>query len=402
MISLQSIQQAQKLLQPVVHHTLLKYSKTFSEMARNQVYLKLENIQKTGSFKVRGAYNKISSLTANEKSRGMIAASAGNHAQGVAYASSKLGTSSTIVMPERTPLSKIEATKKYGAKVILHGNMFDESLEYAWKLQQQAGYIFIHPFDDERIIEGQGTIGLEIMKQLPDADAIICPIGGGGLISGIALAAKAINPNLKIIGVESSACASMKASLQNQSIKKIISPGTIADGIAVKMPGKQTFDIAKQYVDEIVTVEDEEIARTMLLLLERSKLLVEGAGAASLSSLLYHRIGMKDKKIVCVISGGNIDMHFISRIIEHGLAEAGRYIRFFTVIADQPGQLNRLLELLAEQKANVISIAHNRMSPHVFPGLVEVDVSLETNNQEHIHKIEEILLQNGYEIKKEG
>lgn len=401
MLSYEGIQQARKWIGPIVYPTPLEQSQTFSDMCGNKVYLKLENLQKTGSFKVRGAYCKLSSLSLEERKRGIIAASAGNHAQGVAFAGTQAGIESTIVMPEGTPLAKVEATQKYGAKVILHGMMFDESLEQAKVLQKEENLTFVHPFDDPKVIEGQGTIGLEIMEQLPDADAIICPVGGGGLISGVAMAAKAINPNIKIFGVESSVCASMLTSIHHNRPTTVTSPGTIADGIAVKTPGEITFDLVRKYVDQIVTVDDEAIARTMLLLLERTKLLVEGSGAASLAALLYKSIPLQGKKIVCVISGGNVDMHFISRIIEHGLVEAGRYIRFFTILPDKPGQLNRLLQILADQHANIISIAHNRMSPHLFPGQVEVDLSLETRNRQHIERIEKALRDNGYQVKKE-
>lgn len=398
MITIDSIRAAQARLRGIVRCTPLDYSTTFSRIAGNELYLKLENLQKTGSFKVRGAYNKIASLTPEEKARGVIAASAGNHAQGVAFSSAQAGIESTIVMPAGAPLSKVQATESYGARVILHGQSFDEALAHTYVVQQETGATFLHPFDDDRVIEGQGTIGLEILEQLPDVDAILCPVGGGGLIAGIAAAVKTVRPDVQIYGVQSAACAGMHASRCAGAVTAVTSAGTIADGIAVKKPGTLTFDLVQQYVDDIFLVEDIEISRTMLYLLERSKLLVEGSGASALAPLLYKRVPFTGKKIAVILSGGNVDVTFMSRIIEHGLIESGRYVRFFTTIQDKPGYLNRLLSILAEERANVISINHNRISPRIVPGQAEVELSLETNNQAHITRIELRLAREGYQI----
>lgn len=400
MIELDDIRQAREGLKGVAHYTALDYSETFSALSGNDIYLKLENLQKTGSFKVRGAYNKIMSLSEAERKKGVIAASAGNHAQGVAFASSKAGLESTIVMPEGAPLAKIQATKNYGAKIVLSGETFDEALEHAHALQRETGAAFVHAFNDEQVITGQGTIGLEMMEQLPDVEAIVCPIGGGGLISGIAKAVKELNPTVKIYGVEAAACPSMVKSLRGNKPLKVPTVSTLADGIAVKQPGEMTFELVQKYVDSIVTVDDLEISRTMLYLLERSKLLVEGSGAAALAALLYKKIPIEGKKTIAILSGGNVDIHFVSRIIEHGLVEAGRFVKFSTLVPDKPGHLNRLLNVIAKQKANVISIEHYRISSRVIPGQTEIELSLETRDHEHIEMIEEKLKMGGYSFTR--
>jgi threonine dehydratase len=398
MISINEIKKAKDRIKEVVHYTPLDHSQTFSEMTQNEVYLKLENLQKTGSFKIRGAYNKILSLNEDEKSRGVIAASAGNHAQGVALASKIAGIHCTIVMPEGASLSKIEATKKYGAQVILYGKYFDDAMEKAQQIHKETGASFIHAFDDEEIIAGQGTVGLEVLEQLSDVEAVICPIGGGGLISGIAVAIKSINPTVKIFGVQAAACPSMIASRNEKMPVKVPSTGTIADGIAVKKPGKLTFDIVNNYVDTIVTVDENEISQTMLYLLERNKFMVEGSGAASLAALLYKKIPLTNKKVVNIISGGNVDSLSLSKIIEHGLIESGRFMKFVTVGPDKPGLLHQLLQVVSEHKANIISVQHNRISSKIPLGHVEIEVALETNNLEHIEKIKSNLEGIGYVI----
>ena len=400
MIKLADVEQARRALQGVVHYTALEHSETFSKLVHNDVYMKLENLQKTGSFKVRGAYNKILSLNESERKKGVIAASAGNHAQGVAFASARAKLDSTIVMPEGAPLAKIQATQNYGAKIVLHGETFDEAMSYARSLQQDTGATFVHAFDDEQIIVGQGTIGLEILQQLPEVEAIVCPIGGGGLISGIAKVVKERKPSVQIFGVEAAACPSMEQSLQHNQRLNVSLESTIADGIAVKEAGPLTVDIVKQYVDDIVTVDDLEMARTMLHLLERSKLLVEGSGAASLAAMLHEKIPLKEKKIAVIISGGNIDIHFVSRIIEHGLVEAGRFAKISTLVTDKPGQLNRLLQIVAKHQANIISIEHNRISSRVVPGQTEIELSLETRDQQHIETIETELKKAGYHFSR--
>lgn len=400
MITLQHIQEAQQRMRTVVHKTPLEFSQTFSRLSNNRVYMKLENLQKTGSFKVRGSYNKIMLLSDEEKSRGVIAASAGNHAQGVAYSSNMIGIPCTIVMPKGAPLSKIQATQSYGANVILHGDVFDESLEYARKLQQETGATFVHPFDDPAVIAGQGTIGLELFGQLDDIDAVVCPVGGGGLLAGIAIAMRQKNPAIRVYGVESAACASTTAAKQhNQPI--IITPSnTIADGIAVKRIGDLAFSYIQKYVDDIVCVEETDISRTMLYLLERNKLLVEGSAACSLAALLYKKIPLEGKNIVAILSGGNVDVTLISRIIERGLVESGRFVTFSTVISDKPGQLNKLLRIIADLEANVMSIDHQRMGTNVLPGQAEVRFSLETKNREHIDQIQRVLIESGYAIRR--
>lgn len=400
MIQLDDIQQARTGLTGVAHYTALDFSETFSNLANNSVYLKLENLQKTGSFKVRGAYNKIVSLSEKEREKGVIAASAGNHAQGVAFASTMARIDSTIVMPEGAPLAKVQATRNYGAEIVLHGETFDEAMEHAHDLQRETGATFIHAFDDEKIIIGQGTIGLEILEQLPEVEAIVCPIGGGGLISGIARAVKEMKPSVRIYGVEAAACPSMHKSIEEKKPVKMTSASTIADGIAVKRPGDLTFSMVQKYVDGIYTVDDLEISRTMLYLLERSKLLVEGSGAVPLAALLYHKIPVEGKKTVAVISGGNVDIHFVSRIIEHGLVEAGRFVKLSTMVPDKPGYLHQLLSIIAEQKANIISIEHYRISPRVIPGQTEIELSLETRDQQHIEKIEQELRKAGYSFTR--
>jgi threonine dehydratase len=401
MITLADIKKAQQTIKAVVHYTPLDYSSTFSTLSNHHIYFKLENLQKTGSFKIRGAYNKIVSLTENEKKKGVIAASAGNHAQGVALASRKANISSTIVMPEGAPLSKIEATKGYGAEVLLSGSTFDDALEYAIKLKQKLGASFIHAFDDLKIIEGQGTVGLEIMEQLPDVEVIVCPIGGGGLISGVALAAKQINPKVKVYGVQAAACPSMISSLVKRTPVKVDSVHTIADGIAVKKPGNLSLEIVQNYVDDVFTVDDMEIARAMLYLLERNKLLVEGSGAAAIAALMYNKIPIQGKKVVVILSGGNVDINFVSRIIEHGLVEAGRYVTFFTMMSDKPGQLNQLLSIIANEEGNVLSINHHRISSRIMPGQTEIELSIEAKNHAHIEQMERKLKEAGYLVTKQ-
>mgnify|MGYP003924441487 CR=1 FL=1 len=399
MLTLTDIEQARAKMQGVVHQTPLEHSQTFSRLSGNDVYMKLENLQKTGSFKVRGSFNKIMSLTDEERSRGVIAASAGNHAQGVAYASGMLHIPCTIVMPKGAPLSKIEATKSYGAEVVLHGDVFDESLEYALELQRERGMTFVHPFDDLAVMAGQGTIGLELVEQLPDVDVVLCPVGGGGLLAGLAFTLKQLKPSIEVYGVESSACPGMTAALRHKQPVAIAASDTIADGIAVKKPGNITYQYIEQYVNGVVCVEEAEISRTMLYLLERNKLLVEGSAACPLAALLYQKLPFRDKKVAAILSGGNVDVTLISRIIERGLVEAGRFVTFTTIISDKPGQLNKLLRIIAELEANVMSIHHQRIGAKVLPGQAEIHFSLETKNEDHIQKIYQVLLKEGYDVQ---
>ena len=396
MVDLNQIISAREKMKGIIHETPLDFSQTFSDMSNNQVYLKLENLQKTGSFKVRGSINKLTSLSKEELSKGVIAASAGNHAQGVAYSSKRLNVPCTIVMPKGAPLSKIQATKSYGAEIVLEGDVFDDALSHAMELSEKQGLTLVHTFDDDEIIAGQGTIGLEILEQLPDVEAIICPVGGGGLIAGIAVAVKEKNPNVKIYGVEASACPSMTQSLLEKKPITVHSVPTVADGIAVKKPGVRNLEITQKYVDDIVIVDELEMIRTMFMLLERNKLLVEGSGASSLSALLYEKLNIKGKKVVALLSGGNVDVNFISRIIERGMVEAGRYARFSIIIVDKPGELQRVLTNITEADANILSVHHTRMGNNIYPGYTEIEFAVETKGHEHIIVLQKVLTAKGY------
>lgn len=333
-MNIHQIEIAQENLKKILKETSLIYSKTFSDESNNQIYMKPENLQVTGSFKIRGAYNKICHIEPEIKKKGLVAASAGNHAQGVAYSAKKLGVHACIVMPKSTPLIKIEATRSYGAEVILYGDCYDEAYQKAIELQEEKGYYFIHPFDDEEIICGQGTIGLEIMKELSDVNIIIAPVGGGGLISGVSLAAKSLNPNVHIIGVEPEGANSMGLSLRKNRPTELAEVNTIAEGVAVKKPSERTFETVKQYVDEIVTISDTDIMDSFLLLLEKEKLIVENSGVLSLAAL--KKIRYNNKKIVCILSGGNIDVLTISEIINRGLIIRGRVFCFSVILTNRP------------------------------------------------------------------
>ncbi|MCV9884092.1 threonine ammonia-lyase [Metabacillus halosaccharovorans] len=390
---------AREKLKGIVHTTPLDYSHTFSHLSQNEVYLKLENLQKTGSFKVRGSYNKLISLSKEDLHKGVVAASAGNHAQGVAYSSQMLGIPCTIVMPKGAPLSKVLATKQYGAEVILEGSVFDEALAYALEYCERMNGTFIHAFDDDEVIVGQGTVGLEILEQLPEVDAIICPVGGGGLIAGVAMTVKQVNPKVSVYGVQTLACPSMKQSLLHNKPVMVEATPTMADGIAVKKPGQRNFDIIKEYVDDIVCVDEMEIARSMLMLLERNKLLVEGSGASPVAALLYEKLHIKGKKITAVLSGGNVDVHFISKIIERGLVEAGRYAHFSLTLKDKPGELEKVLRYLTELNANIQNVNLQHIGRHIYPGFAQLEISLETKNNDHIEQIHKVLKNKGYNIR---
>lgn len=395
-ITLADIYAARECLKGVIHRTDLVPNTTLSEITGSDVYLKLENLQKTGSFKIRGAFNKICNLSSVEKQAGVIASSAGNHAQGVALAASTYGIRSTIVMPTCAPLAKITATKSYGAEVILHGSVYDDAYAKAMEIQKETGATFIHPFDDPYVIAGQGTIALEILDELPNVDAILIPIGGGGIVAGIAIAAKAIKPSVKIIGVEPANAASMKESSQAGSIITLSSASTIADGIAVKTPGALTYDIVREYVDEFVTVEEDEIANAILVLMERCKLIAEGAGAAPVAALLNGKVNLPGQKLAAVISGGNIDVNMLSRIVDKGLAKAGRKTELTTIIPDKPGQLQGLLKTIGDLSANVVEVHHNRIHSEVELGSARVDLVLETQDSEHLTSIIDELIKKGY------
>ncbi|MCF8010121.1 MAG: threonine ammonia-lyase [Clostridiales bacterium] len=393
---LQKAQQAADMLSGIVHRTPLDYSSTFSQLTGSNVYLKLENLQKTGSFKVRGAYNALANLSSEEKQNGVIAASAGNHAQGVAWTASRLGMEATIVMPENAPLSKIMATSAYGAQVLQAEGGYDEAYSRAVSMQKEKGTVYIHSFDDYNIMAGQGTIGLEVLNQLPDADIVLIPVGGGGLISGIAGVIKQLKPGVKVVGVQAKSASAMQESKATQKLKESAVKSTIADGIAVGKPGKKTFDIISNYVDDIVTVDEEDITHSILLLLERSKIVVEGAGAVGLAALLQKKVDFPGKNVVAIISGGNIDMNVISTMIKRGLIKDGRRIRLSCTLEDRPGNLQKLLEEISRCRGNVISINHDRASPRVPLKQAEVELVLETRNKEHVQEIKNVLIDKGY------
>ncbi|SHK00189.1 threonine dehydratase [Geosporobacter subterraneus DSM 17957] len=389
---------ARDRLKDVVEETKLLYSSVFSSESGNTVYIKPENLQKTGAFKIRGAYNKISKLSLRERQKGLISSSAGNHAQGVAYAAQQLGVSATLVMPKTTPLIKVEATRSYGAQVVLSGDCYDEAYAEALRLQKEHQYLFVHPFNDLDVIEGQGTIGLEILDELENVDCILVPIGGGGLIAGIAAAVKSLRPDIKIIGVEPEGAKAMKLSMDNNKLTYLNTVDTIADGVAVKKPGDLTFSIIKDYVDEIVTVSDFDIMEAFLLLLEKHKLIGENAGVLSLAGL--KKIQEKDKNIVCVVSGGNIDVLTISSLINRGLVSRGRIFCFSVDLPDKPGELLRISEILAKLNANVIKLNHNQFKSLDRLMDVQLEVTVETNGHKHIDQIVSEMHQAGYEIER--
>ena len=390
--------EARERLGTVIEKTKLIHSNIFSDESGNDVYIKPENLQRTGAFKIRGAYNKIAKLTEEEKKRGVIAASAGNHAQGVALAAQKLGIKAVIVMPKHTPLIKVEATRRYGAEVILTGEVYDEAYEYAKKLQEKEGYTFVHPFNDEDVIEGQGTIALEVLEELPDADIILVPIGGGGLISGIASAAKLKNPLIKIIGVEPEGAASALEARKNHHVVELDEANTIADGTAVKKIGDITFDYIEKYVDDIVTVSDYELMAAFLVLVEKHKIVAENSGILAVAGL--KKLNVTGKKIISIISGGNIDVLTISSMINKGLVARGRIFTFAVDLPDKPGQLVAVSQILSEQNANVIRLEHNQFKNLDRFHEVELQVTVETNGEEHINKITQEFEKKGYIIRR--
>jgi threonine dehydratase len=400
MIDLEAIEQARQRIQAHIYTTPCAWSENLSRLCDCQLYLKLENLQLTGSFKERGALNKILSLSGEERARGVIAASAGNHAQGVAHAARLLGIRAVIVMPETTPLAKISGTRDLGAEVILHGAGYDEAFDRACELQREHGYTLVHAFDDPLVIAGQGSIGLEILEQLPEVDAIVVPIGGGGLVSGIALAAKALKPEIRIIGVEAERMAAMKQSIAAGKVTPLAMANTLADGISVAKVGALTFAVAQRLVDEIVTVTEEEIARGILILLEREKTLAEGAGVAAFSALLHrHLPALQGKKVVAVISGGNIDLTRLSHIIERGLEQDGRLARIKVVVPDKPSSIAALAAIVAAQHANIEQIAQNRQAGEVALEETEIELLLQTRGAEHVAEILEAIRERGYRVR---
>lgn len=398
LLELSEIQDARERLKGVLKKTELIYSQAFSCEYGNHVYLKPENLQVTGAFKIRGAYNKISKLTPLEKKRGLIASSAGNHAQGVAFAAQMLNVKATIVMPKTTPLIKVEATRNYGADVVLYGDCYDDAFAHAEELQKKHGYTFIHPFDDLDVIAGQGTIGLEILEEMADADCVLVPVGGGGLISGVAAAVKALNKNIKVIGVEPEGAKAMKLSLENNRLTFLDTVNTIADGVAVKKPGEVTFSLIKEYVDEIVTVTDHDIMESFLILLEKHKLIAESSGVLPLAAL--KKIKERNKKVVCLLSGGNIDVVNISSMINNGLVSRGRTFCFSVELPDKPGELLKISKILADLNANVIKLDHNQFKALDRFKQVALEVTVETNGHEHIEQITRELAKEGFNIEK--
>lgn len=392
------VYRAAKQLEGVARKTRLIHSDFFSEQCHNDVYLKPENLQHTGAFKLRGAYNKISQLTPEERAKGVITASAGNHAQGVAYAAQKLGVKAVICMPATTPILKVEGTRALGAEVVLYGDGFDDAYAHSLELQKKYGYVYIHPFNDLQVLLGQGTTALEIIDALKDVDAILCPIGGGGFASGVALATKLVNPNVKVIGVEPENAACMKAALEADKVVTLASADTVADGCAVKTAGTLTFEFCKKYLDDIITVSEIDIMNALLSLIEKHKLVAEGAGVLSLAALA--KLPFQGKKVVSIISGGNIDISTISALIDKALIARGRVFCFAVQLPDKPGQLLNVSRILAEENANVIKLDHDQTKVTDSFKKVVLTVTVETHNEQHIQEIIKALNANGYEIQK--
>lgn len=396
MLTLDMVKEAKEVLQDVIRNTPLISSQVINQKA--EVYIKCENMQVTGSFKLRGAYYKISKLSDEEAKKGIIACSAGNHAQGVALAAQQRGIPAVICMPEGAPLSKVEATKSYGAKVILCKGVYDDAYTKALELKEANDYTFIHPFNDEYIMAGQGTVALEILEKLEDVDVVFVPIGGGGLISGIAYTIKKLRPECLVYGVQAVGAPSMFQSIREGKIENLSEVNTMADGIAVKRPGDKTFEMCRQYVDGIVTVTEEEMATAILTLIEKHKMVAEGAGSVAVAAAMYDKVDIVGKKVVCVVSGGNVDVNILSRIIDKGLQNTGRLTEFSVVVADKPGQLHLLLQIIAETGANIFSIYHDRVGNEIHVGKCLVDVIVETRNVKHSHRLFEAIKEKGYTI----
>ena len=396
MLTLDNVYKASYVLKDVIRKTDVIYAPKLKKGA--DLYLKTENLQITGSFKVRGSYYKMSTLTDEEKSRGVIACSAGNHAQGVALSAQKNGIKAVICLPDGAPISKVEATKSYGAEVCLVEGVYDDAYKKALSLRDEMGYTFIHPFDDEDVIAGQGTIALEIADQIPNLDAVIVPIGGGGLISGVAYTIKMLNPKIKVYGVQAAGAPSMANSVRDGEIEELSSVSTIADGIAVKKPGSLTYELCKKYVDEIVTVTDDEISAAILALMEQHKLVTEGAGAVAVAAAMFGKVDIENKKTVCLLSGGNIDVTILSRVIKRGLLMSGRTAQLMIELADKPGQLKNVSRIIADLGGNVISVHHERASEGSDVNGCYLRIVLETRNFEHIAQIKKALCDFGFKL----
>lgn len=395
-MSLDNIYKARYVLKPIVRQTDLLYAPKLLPGA--ELYLKCENLQVTGSFKVRGASYRMSQLSAEEQSRGVVACSAGNHAQGVALAAAKSGIRSVICLPDSAPISKVEATRSYGAEICLVEGVYDDAYRKALQLQDECGYTFIHPFDDVDVISGQGTIGLELLEQLPDLEAVIVPIGGGGLISGIAYAIKSLNPSVRIYGVQAAGAPSMQTSVADGGIIELPQVRTIADGIAVKKPGVLTYDLCCRYVDEIVTVTDDEISAAILALMEQHKLVTEGAGAVAVAAAMFGKVDTTGKKTVCVLSGGNIDVTILSRVITRGLLMSGRSCQMHLELVDKPGQLLAVSRIIAQAGGNVTAVHHEHTNEGSDVNGCTLRITLETRNFAHIEQIRQALTREGIRI----
>ena len=396
MLTLDKIYHASYVLKDVIRRTELIHAPNINKKCN--IFIKPENLQLTGSFKVRGSYYKISQLSEEEKSKGVIACSAGNHAQGVALAATKNGIKSIICLPDCAPISKIEATKNYGAEICLVEGVYDDAYKRAIELRDEHGYTFIHPFDDEDVIAGQGTIGLEIMDQKKDIDTVIVPIGGGGIISGIAFAIKSLNPNIKVYGVQAAGAPSMKNSVEHKKIERLAAVSTIADGIAVKEPGQNTFDICSNYVDGIVTVTDDEVSTAILTMIEQHKLITEGAGAVAVAAAMFNKLPIEGKNVVCIVSGGNIDVNILDRVIKRGLLTAGRTALLKIELMDRPGQLVQVSQIIAEHGGNITGVHHERTNENTGINGCFVRINIETRNFEHINAIKQALKEKGFKI----
>ncbi|NIB99720.1 threonine ammonia-lyase [Halobacterium sp. R2-5] len=399
MIGLDDVLDARERVADVARHTPLDYSNTFSTMTGAEVHLKLECFQRTGSFKIRGATNRVRTLSEAEREAGVVTASAGNHAQGVALAASRSGVDSKVVMPEAAPISKIKATKSYGAEVVLHGVDYDAAQARAHELEDEEGRTYVHAFDDERVMAGQGTLGLEIVDDLPELDTVVVPIGGGGLISGVATAVKAHDPDVRVVGVQAEGASTVASSLRKGQPQAVDSVDTIADGIAVRRVGEKTFLVIRERVDEVVTVSDDEIATALMLLLERGKTLVEGAGATPLAALLEGKFVYEDDEVIVpALCGGNIDLNLLTTVIMRGLVDQGRYVKVRTVLKDRPGALNDLLDVVADARANIYAIQHDRTNRDIAMNATEVELDLETRGPEHVDALLDRIRDEGFEV----
>ncbi len=398
MLTLEKFEEASEIVKKVTSETKLIYSEFFSNQTGNKVYLKPENMQLTGAYKLRGAYYKISTLSPEEREKGLITASAGNHAQGVAYAAKKYGVNAVIVMPTTTPLMKVNRTKSYGAEVVLKGDVYDEAAEYAYQLAAEKGYTFIHPFDDLAVATGQGTIAMEIFKELPLVDIILVPIGGGGLATGVSTLAKLLNPKIKVIGVEPAGASCMQASLQAGEVVTLPGVNTIADGTAVKTPGKNIFPYIQQNIDEIITVPDEDLVVSFLDVVENHKMVVENSGLLTVAALRH--LDVENKKIVSILSGGNMDIITMSSVVQQGLIFRDRIFTVSVLLPDKPGELTKVSQVIAAQSGNVIKLEHNQFVSTNRNAAVELRITLETFGTEHKNQIIKALEENGYQPKQ--